>query len=192
MTIYFDTARDESDVRQAMELYIADETRNLMQASHSWTEEEIEDEFHHWLGIYQSTPEGFIVARDNEQIVGVAAVALRPPQWMLTNFFVDPSYHGQGIGLELLSRALIIRNGATKFCLHASNHPNAQTLYLKAGLYPRPHSTWVQLEGERILELEIARPSDVVSSQVDLKDILEQVNAWDGQIMGFERQVDHL
>jgi GNAT superfamily N-acetyltransferase len=192
MTIYFDTARDESDVRQALELYIADENRELGLTREQRSSLEIEDEFRHWMGIYRSTPEGFMVARDNRKIIGVAAVALRPPQWMLTNFFVDPQYHGQGVGRELFRRALVMRHSATRFCLHASTHPNAQMLYLKSGLYPRPHSTWLQLEGERVQKLEISESTDLISSREALPEVLDRVNTWDRQLIGFEREVDHL
>lgn len=187
MAIYFDTARDENDVRQAMELYIAD----LNLTEELFTAQEIEHEFRHWLGLYHSTPEGFLVARDHDRVVGVAAVVLRPPQWMLTNFFVDPHYHGQGIGRELLNRVLAIRQNVTRFCLHASTHAHAQMLYLKAGLYPRPHSTWLQLEVERIQKLEIPRSPDMNSIKVALNDIIEPINAWDRQLLCFEREVDH-
>src|SRR5262249_3458116 len=78
------------------------------------------------------------------------------------SFCTHSKYHGQGIGRELLRRALEIRHGATQFCLHASMHPNAQMLYLKAGLFPRPHSTWLQLESEDVQKLDIPHPVDMV------------------------------
>ena len=57
ITVYFDTAKDEFDIRQAMELYIADENRDLGLTRDQRTHQKIEHEFRYWFGIYQSTPE---------------------------------------------------------------------------------------------------------------------------------------
>ena len=191
MTIYFDTAKDEDDIRQALELYIVDKISLLGITREQYPQHEIERDFRHWLGIYRKTPKGFIIARDDERIIGVAAVALRPPQWMLTNFFVNPRYQGQGIGRELLTRALAVRQGAKQFCIHASTYPNAQMLYLKAGLYPRPNSIWFTLERERLQTLDIPRPLGTAAHKVILEEVIEQINSWDEQLLGFKRAVDH-
>src|SRR5882672_5344192 len=118
------TGRD--GVRAALNLYIEDEDRE-----HGWrpgeppiqhTETEVERDFRHWLGIYESTPEGFIVAEDEDtgQIVGVATAVRRPPQWMLANFYVHADYQGRGIGRQMLEQAYAAREGCDRFCVHAS------------------------------------------------------------------------
>lgn len=191
MTISFEVAQCENDVRLALEIYISAENTESTPPQKQWSQQRIDKEFRHWLGIYHNTPEGFFIARDKDEIVGVAAVALRPPQWLLTNFFVDPRYHDQGIGKELLARALALRQGVERFCVHASTHANAQSLYLKAGLFPRPHSTWFRLDGEGLKGLLIRRPAELVARPVELSEVIAQINAWDRQTLGFEREVDH-
>lgn len=74
------------------------------------------------------------------RVVGYAHSMVRDGVWHLTEFFVLPTHHRQGIGGALLAHSLEDgdRAGAhTRFVL-ASQHPSANSLYIrKAGCFPR-------------------------------------------------------
>jgi GNAT superfamily N-acetyltransferase len=74
------------------------------------------------------------------RIVGYAHSIVRDGVWCLTEFFVLPTHHRQGIGRALLSRCLEDgdRFGADTRLVLASQHPSADALYIrKAGCFPR-------------------------------------------------------
>jgi GNAT superfamily N-acetyltransferase len=188
-------ATSSHGVRAAMNLYLADEDRLHALSSSGQppiqrSEAEVQREFRHWLHVYESAPEGFIVAEDDEkgQIVGVAAAVRRPPQWILANFYVDPAYQGRGIGRRLLERAFTVREGCDRFCVHASSEPAAQTLYMKFGMYPQPYS--IIFKGQ--MKHNIGKPKHVNIEKVEVHDDIQDINRIDQQVFGFERAVDHL
>lgn len=192
MTIKIRTALNERDVRGAMQLYLDDDLRWRLQrygeASPN-TADEVEQDFQFWRGIYQSTPEGFFVAEDDERglIVGVASAVRRPPQWMLTNFYVHPDYKGRGIGHQLLTCAYAVQEGCDRFCLHASHDPAAQALYLRFGMYPQPHS--IEFAGHARQQLNV--PSQLELEEISPPEALDVINVLDQSALGYQRVVDH-
>ncbi len=192
MTVRIRNARNEQDVRGAMQLALDDDLRWRWQRYGTATplaQAEVEQIFQFWWGIYQSTPEGFMVAEDDERglIVGVAAAVRRPPQWMLTNFYVHPDYRGRGIGHQLLTCACAVREGCDRFCLHASDDPAAQALYLRFGLYPQPHS--IKFTGHAWQKLDV--PAHLKLEEVSPLEALDVINPLDRSALGYERVVDH-
>lgn len=87
-------------------------------------------------------PERVWVAVRGEEVVGVAAAAVRGRHWHLVYLFVLPGNQGRGIGRELLARvhAMGLAVGCDRFTLHASDDPKALTRYLRLGLAPAPPS----------------------------------------------------
>jgi GNAT superfamily N-acetyltransferase len=143
----------------------------------------------HWLGLFADWPDGFFMALDDvsQQIVGVASAAIHPPQWILTNFFVHPDYHGQGIGRALFSRALAWREGCTRFAVHASQHPSAQRLYMGAGMFPQPYS--IVFKGRSTFPPPAER--QLIAKSCPPLKALSTLNALDVNAFGFTREMDH-
>ncbi len=73
------------------------------------------------------------------RVVGYAHSIVRERVWSLTEFFVLPTHHRQGVGRALLERCLADGNRAhadTRLVL-ASHHPSANALYMRrAGCFP--------------------------------------------------------
>jgi GNAT superfamily N-acetyltransferase len=175
------TATNPEDVRKAFDVYWLNETgKSDAYAAHML------DQYRH---LCASCPEGFWIAEEEgtQRIVGTAVATLRPPQWMLTNFFVHPDFHGQGIGKALLAKAYETREGCTRFCIHASQHPSAVNLYMQLGVYPQPHSTYLTGNPDRLPKIE----STLAVAQTDLTSALPTINALDAQTHGYTRQIDH-
>ncbi|HZT40737.1 MAG TPA: GNAT family N-acetyltransferase [Chthonomonadaceae bacterium] len=74
------------------------------------------------------------------RVIGYARSVVRDTVWSLTEFFVLPGHHRQGIGSALLERCLAdgAAAGAETRMVLASQHPGADSLYVrKAGCFPR-------------------------------------------------------
>jgi hypothetical protein len=74
------------------------------------------------------------------KVVGYARSVVNDRVWRLTEFFVLPGNHRQGIGGALLARSLEDgrRDGADTHLVLASHHPAAASLYIRrAGCVPR-------------------------------------------------------
>lgn len=52
-----------------------------------------------------AAPNGAVVAKDEGTAIGIAFAHALEDEWFLSELFVEPSFRGQGIGLELLSAA---------------------------------------------------------------------------------------
>jgi GNAT superfamily N-acetyltransferase len=76
----------------------------------------------------------------SSRIVGYARSVVREGVWSLTEFFVLPGHHRQGIGGALLARCMEEGDafGADTRLVLASQHPGADSLYVrKLDCYPR-------------------------------------------------------
>ena len=74
------------------------------------------------------------------RVIGYARSLVRDTVWSLTEFFVLPGHHRQGIGRTLLEHCLDdgVTAGADTRMVLASQHPAADSLYVrKAGCFPR-------------------------------------------------------
>jgi ribosomal protein S18 acetylase RimI-like enzyme len=85
-------------------------------------------------------PRGAWLAEDNGEIVGFALSWVCDRLWFLAELFVAPGQQGQGIGKELLGRALLHASeaGATdKSLITFAFNVVSQGLYVRHGLLPR-------------------------------------------------------
>ncbi len=110
-----------------------DVMRRTMNAEMSWTNHA--PTRHH---LRNSPNASFWVAEDSprfgsSRIVGYARSVVRDKVWSLTEFFVLPSQHRQGVGRTLLERCMEDgdADGADTRIVLASHHPDADALYIK-------------------------------------------------------------
>lgn len=179
-TVIIRTAANKQEIEHAIDTYWANDPPK---------EEHKAGDLAHWQALFASDPEGFWIAEDEDtgQIVGAATSNRRPPQWIMTNFFVLPSYHGRGIGKALLAEAFANREGCKSFLVHSSTHPSAQTLYMQLGMYPLPHS--IHFKGHNPNH---TMPHSAVSAEPhEVADILPTLNVFDEMMLGFTRERDH-
>jgi GNAT superfamily N-acetyltransferase len=114
--------------------------RRTMGYDTSWTREAAVRQ--HLRTVAQSS---FWVAEETPRfgsvkIIGYARSVVNDRVWRLTEFFVLPGNHRQGIGGALLARSLEDgrRDGADTTLILASHHPAAAALYIRrAGCIPR-------------------------------------------------------
>lgn len=150
------------------------------------------------------------------RLVGYARAIVRDAVWSLTEFFVVPSQHRQGVGGSLLSHCLVDGDhaGADTRMVLASHHPDADSLYIrKANCYPRlpmmllsGSSTSLRAPDPQARPIRddqatgfygnrpgtVADLTDVCASPIILTEtILEEFNALDREIVGYARPTEH-
>ena len=114
--------------------------RRAMNSEMSWAHHA--ETRHH---LRNSPNASFWLAEENSffgvaKVIGYARSIVRESVWSLTEFFVLPGHHRQGIGGALLASCLAdgATAGANAHLVLASHHPGADALYIrKAGCYPR-------------------------------------------------------
>jgi GNAT superfamily N-acetyltransferase len=98
-----------------------------------------------------------LVAEAGEHLLGWGAVRTRSGASMLTDLFVDPAHHGQGIGGRLLERLWPAGTGAVRRRFTFSSlHPHALPLYVRAGVVPRWPLLYLVGPGVRVPRANLA------------------------------------
>lgn len=174
------TANNVREVRDSIKVWLSNEHDGI-------EDDKLEQIIAQWLHYYRHDQAGFWLALDDDRIVGIATALIRPPQWMLVNFYVRPAYQRQGIGHALIKEALAIHAGCERFLVNASTHPAAQHAYLSAGMYPQPPSLWFMGKPK----VAVSTPAEVSAEPCAVEDIIDIVNQLDARALGFTRAVDH-
>lgn len=74
-----------------------------------------------------------LVAERNGQIVGVCAIEDHETHWALGHLWVAPAQHGQGIGTQLVQRALAVAAARPARPVCVVSDPNAAKFYERLG-----------------------------------------------------------
>jgi ribosomal protein S18 acetylase RimI-like enzyme len=93
------------------------------------------ERYRHFL---EHDPDGAWVAVDGDRVAGVALALVREGVWVLSLFAVDEEYRDDGLGKELLDRALLYAEGCRGAMIASSTNPAAMRRYALAGFALRP------------------------------------------------------
>jgi len=151
------------------------------------------------------------------RVIGYARSVIRDRVWHLTEFFVLPNHHKQGIGSALLKQCLADGEaaGADTHLVLASQHPGADALYLRlAGCIPRLPMmllagplTSLKLSdpaSAHILDPRVPPDSPALTASAETPDTLiaepliltpeihTALDALDRDIVGYARPNDHV
>ena len=88
--------------------------------------------------LLEHDPDGAWVAVDGDRVAGVALALVRESVWVLSLFAVDEEYRDDGLGKELLDRALLYAEGCRGAMIASSTNPAAMRRYALAGFALRP------------------------------------------------------
>jgi GNAT superfamily N-acetyltransferase len=126
------------------------------------------------------------VAEDPDP-VGFSAAIVRDGVWFLSQLWVLPERHGEGVGAALLDEALAWGRGAGAgaFSVVASPHPAAVTLYLRASMFP----LWLQYDLESAVAPPIPEPPPGTDTLGD--DDQPWLDELDRAVHGAARPEDH-
>ena len=114
---------------------------------------------HFWSELGQVDTRHYVVARDDERVVGYAGLCAYPDEAFVQTMAVAPSYRGRGLGAQLLQALLVEadrRRKATVLLEVRADNPGAQRLYerhgfrrtgVRRGYYPGGVDAWVMTRG---------------------------------------------
>ncbi len=134
----------------------------------------------------RQTADQFWVAQQKGQTVGFARSVLREGVRELTELFVRPGTQSGGLGRSLIERAFP-KDGASNRFIIATSDFRAQTLYLKAGVFPRfPIYLFERTPEQTPFEsdLQVVPLQNEATTVATLGEI-------DQDVIGFRRDVDH-
>jgi GNAT superfamily N-acetyltransferase len=155
------------------------------------SDEERANDLRRWQPILEyltETADQYWVAERDGELVGYARSILRDGTRELTEFFVSPQAQSDGIGRELLSRAM--PPGARRTYIMASLDLRAQALYHKLGVYQvcAVYTFYQEMK-------ELALPKPVAHSGLTITPITQtsiaELAQIDQAIHGHRRDIDH-
>jgi GNAT superfamily N-acetyltransferase len=135
------------------------------------------------LHFLSTDPSGSWVAEDAGVVIGLSQSFVRDEYWVLSLIATLPTYQGQGLGRQLLQRALSTTDPSSPGTIQSSTDPAAMALYVSAGfsLHPGVIASGKVRKGRVTFDSRV-RHSD--QSGIDL------VNAVDYAVRGSCRPAD--
>ena len=100
--------------------------------------EEVERRKERYRHLLEHDQRGAWVAVEGDRLAGVALALVREGVWMLSLFAVAEEYRNEGVGKELLDRALLYARGCRGAMIASSRHPAAMRRYALAGFTLQP------------------------------------------------------
>ncbi len=132
-------------------------------------------------------------ARDAGEVVGVAVVRALEEERYLGDWFVEPSYRGQGVGARLADAALGEAEDAARSVLLDPEDRGAAVLAVRRGLAPR--ETVLRFAGAIPKEEELARMAagsyTFAVDEIDPSAHGFALDALDRRVRGAARESDH-
>lgn len=133
----------------------------------------------------ESADQFWLAERDGKAL-GFARAVLRDGLQQLTELFVVPRAQSAGVGRELLAHAFAPR-GAARRCIIASPEMGAQSLYMRAGVYPQ-FPIYYFSRAPQPCEL----PGDLTFEPIEATPAaLEALAMIDRAVIGHRRDSDH-
>ena len=134
------------------------------------------------------------VAERKGDVVAWGSAIVRGDWWFLSSLFVLPEAQGEGVGAELLRRAM---TGAPRHAVSATVtdtlQPVSNTLYARRGILPRETLlgfVGTPRAGTTLGGEALPRLGTLEAEQLSLV-ALPELTALDLAVLGFERSVDH-
>src|SRR5215213_5805624 len=131
------TAADAEGVYRTSSRALA-ATEEERQQIRSRSAEEVERRKERYLHSLEHDQRGAWVAVDGDRVAGVALALAREDVWVLSLFAVDEEYRDDGLGKELLDRALLYAEGCRGAMIASSTNSAAMRRYALAGFALRP------------------------------------------------------
>ena len=186
------TVEDSYAVFQVFEQTLADLSRRLGSTTPtSWQDPDALDlMWRERRSLYEhlaATAEHFWIAERDGRPLAFARSVLRDGLRQLTELFVVPGEQSSGMGSELLKR-VFPGDGTIRRSLIATPDTRAQTLYVKAGVYPRFPVCYFGRQPELVTVKSDLSFEPIIASV----EYLDHLASIDLALLGHRRQVDHI
>lgn len=93
-----------------------------------------EHDYRLYVDLAHVAPNGVFVARDEGTAVGIAIAHALEDEWQLSEIFLEPTFRGQGIGLELLKAAAEGAGDVNRSGVVDPDEPDGLRFYVRQGV----------------------------------------------------------
>jgi GNAT superfamily N-acetyltransferase len=133
------------------------------------------------------------IASEDGRPIGFSVGFVRQELWFLSDLFVLPEAHSQGVGGELLKRCLAAGDarGANIRAVASSGELGAQRLYVRAGMVPRYPLFGIDGPAPGLIELAAPRMKEIIKEGTFSKPWIRKLGDLDEAIWGRRRDGDH-
>ncbi len=139
-------------------------------------------------------PNGVFVARDEGTAVGIAMPHALEDEWFLSDLYVEPSFRGRGLGLELLTAATDGAGSVTRSGVLDPAHFEGLAFYSRVAVPIQMPLLEIAGEVPRASELEkmAAGEHRFGAISIDPMSHAMALNQLDREVRGSARPADHL
>jgi len=153
-----------------------------------------EHELRLYTDLAHVAPNGAIVARDEGMAIGIAIAHAMEDEWFLSELFVEPSFRGRGLGLEMLKAAAEDAGDVSRGGILDPAELGALGFYARVAVPLQ--SPLLEISGEipRAAELErmAAGEHQFGAAPLDPMAHGSALNQLDREVRGTARPADHL
>ena len=147
-----------------------------------------------YVDLAHVAPNGAFVARDEGTAIGIAIPHALEDEWFLSELFLEPSFRGRGIGLELLKAATAEAGAVTRSGILDPAELEGLAFYARIGVPMQAPLLEISGEIPRATELErmAAGEHRFGAIPVDPMAHASALNQLDREVRGSARPHDHL
>lgn len=147
-----------------------------------------------YVDLAHVAPGGIFVARDEGTAIGIAMPHALEDEWFLSDLYVEPSFRGRGLGLELLKAATEEAGPVTRSGVLDPAHLEGLAFYSRVAVPMQTPLLEIAGEVPRTAELEkmAAGEHRFGAVPVDPMSHAPALNQLDREVRGAARPADHL
>lgn len=147
-----------------------------------------------YVDLAHVAPDGAFVARDEGTAIGIAIPHALEEEWFLSELFVEPSFRGRGIGLELLKAATAEAGAIARSGIMDPVQLEGLAFYARVGVPMQAPLLEISGEIPRASELErmAAGEHHFGALPIDPMAHVNALNQLDREVRGTARPDDHL
>jgi GNAT superfamily N-acetyltransferase len=147
-----------------------------------------------YVDLAHVAPNGASVARDEGTAIGIVIPHALEDEWFLSELFVEPSFRGRGIGLELLKAATVEAGAITRSGILDPAQLEGLAFYARVGVPMQ--APLIEISGEipRASELERMAAGEHRFGAIPMDPMAHAtaLNQLDREVRGSARPDDHL
>jgi GNAT superfamily N-acetyltransferase len=147
-----------------------------------------------YVDLAHVAPSGAFVARDEGTAIGIAIPHVLEDEWFLSDLFVEPSFRGRGIGLELLKASTVEAGAVARSGILDPAQLEGLAFYARVGVPMQAPLLEISGEIPRASELErmAAGEHRFGTLPIDPMAHASALNQLDRETRGSARPEDHL
>lgn len=147
-----------------------------------------------YVNLAESAAAGCWVARDVDDVVGIAFAHALETEWFVTELYVEPSFRGAGLGWKLMRQATAESGDVSLGGIIDADNLGSLAFFLRRGM--GLHVPVLRVSGEIPKDEELvamaAGDYRFTTVPIDPSRMQFEIDALDREVRGTSRPVDHL